>query len=326
MAYLVDNELGRDVLVIPVFFTGSDATRENIALIASEFSKLRVEGQGGMRLLLQVLPEPRATGTYNTMDLSPGDWDRLGGLTLEHGEGVAGHLGHINTSRQNWIGATVRDILHFPGIPDGYTDLPVSKHGARRTEPLAGYDGSHNLSTVVINPRSRVAGPGGTASSLGFDAILVACVLSVAGAAGGNVPVTPNRCVAGLCLSLTQYKFKLRDIRYRESAEGRRLLLIFDRGLVVAITRLEGRPCKWVEGDLHVSVRDDALVTSGCLEVPGDATGANVGIAIAPLAQGRDFLKLEGVCLWLQEDSPTGNIGGRFAQLIGRGRCVQQEV
>ncbi|MBJ7576080.1 hypothetical protein JHB91_12885 [Luteimonas sp. MC1828] len=167
MAYLVDNELGRDVLVIPVFFTGSDATRENIALIASEFSKLRVEGQGGMRLLLQVLPEPRATGTYNTMDLSPGDWDRLGGLTLEYGEGVAGHLGHTNTSRQNWIGATVRDILHFPGIPDGYTDLPGSKRGARRTEPLAGYDGSHNLSTVVINP--RVALPGQEARRLVLD-------------------------------------------------------------------------------------------------------------------------------------------------------------
>lgn len=189
MGYLVDYSVQRDALVIPVYFTGSAATPGNIQAIMREFSKLAVDPMANMRLVLQVLDKPGAPGTYNKLDISPGYWKSINGQPLQFGEGVDDNSGHINSSSAGWMKAVVHDILHFPGMPDGYKDLPGSVTGNRKSQILPGYTSKeimadragnnvtkkdadaarNNQTTVIIQPVSHVAGPGGTTSSLRFD-------------------------------------------------------------------------------------------------------------------------------------------------------------
>lgn len=130
----------RNILVIPVHFTGSAATPGNIARIKAGVDALKSEW-GTMRVVLQVLQSPGGAGT-NRMDLSPG----LDYRTFEKvGEGVielGGNSGHIDSSRANWIGATVHDIMHFAGAPDGYREVGGSREN-RRNEYLSGYSSNH---------------------------------------------------------------------------------------------------------------------------------------------------------------------------------------
>ncbi|WP_369941440.1 RHS repeat-associated core domain-containing protein [Xanthomonas medicagonis] len=112
----------KNILVVPVYFTGSAATPENIAAIKSKFDSIKSEF-GNMRPVLQVLSRPGGEGT-NTMNLSPG-YNKI--LFPAAGQGVyggsGGNFGHINSSQPDWHNAAVHDIFHFAGAPDGYRDV-----------------------------------------------------------------------------------------------------------------------------------------------------------------------------------------------------------
>ena len=182
----------KNILVIPVYFSGSGATPENINLIRARINS--VEAKGGMRTVLQVLSKPGGVGT-NVMDLSPRLDFNYGeyGEGLRWGEDVGGRHAHINSNSGNWIGAAAHDIYHFAGAPDGYRD--VGGNGANRMiKMLQGYSKADimadrsgnrllwrdveaikkNETTFRPPPRmvdraSMAAGAGGVASSLSFD-------------------------------------------------------------------------------------------------------------------------------------------------------------
>lgn len=128
----------KNILVVPVYFTGSAAKPGNIAAIKSKFGSINPVF-GNMRSVLQVLNQPGGMGT-NTMNLSPG-YNRS--LFPNAGEGVyggvGGNFGHINSSSPNWLGAAVHDIFHFAGAPDGYREVGGT-FGNRVTAYLSGFD------------------------------------------------------------------------------------------------------------------------------------------------------------------------------------------
>lgn len=128
----------KNILVVPVYFTGSAATAGNIAAIKSKFDSIKPEF-GNMRSVLQVLNQPGGKGT-NIMNLSPG-YNRSLFPTAGEGVygGVGGNFGHINSSSPSWLDATVHDIFHFAGAPDGYRDVGGT-FGNRTAAYLNGYD------------------------------------------------------------------------------------------------------------------------------------------------------------------------------------------
>lgn len=104
----------RDILVIPVHFTGSAATSANIAQIQTRVEAVAPDF-GGMRTVLQVLDAPGGVGT-NIMNLSPGfDFSSFPNAGEGVSGGIGGNFGHINSSSAGWIGAAAHDIFHFAG-------------------------------------------------------------------------------------------------------------------------------------------------------------------------------------------------------------------
>ncbi|MDV0438413.1 RHS repeat-associated core domain-containing protein [Xanthomonas sacchari] len=131
----------KNILVVPVYFTGSAATPENIAAIKNKFDSVK-SSFGNMRPVLQVLSRPNGAGT-NTMDLSPG-YNKA--LFPSAGEGIyggiGGNFGHINSSSPDWHNAAVHDIYHFAGAPEGYRDVG-GNFDDRKYEYLKGYNQSN---------------------------------------------------------------------------------------------------------------------------------------------------------------------------------------
>lgn len=131
----------RNILVVPVHFTGPGATPANIANIKRQFEAIRPEF-GNMRPVLQVLSQPGGAGT-NVLNLAPG-YDRR--LFPSAGEGVyggvGGSYGHINSSSGSWIKGAVHEIFHFAGAPDGYRDVGGNFEN-RESEYLKGYTQNH---------------------------------------------------------------------------------------------------------------------------------------------------------------------------------------
>ncbi|AUZ56290.1 hypothetical protein B1L07_15755 [Stenotrophomonas acidaminiphila] len=128
----------KNILVVPVYFTGSAATPGNIAAIKSKFDSVKSEF-GNMRSILQVLSQPGGAGT-NTMNLSP-SYNKSLFPTAGEGVygGVGGNFGHINSSSSDWVDAAAHDIFHFAGAPDGYRDVGGT-FGNRKSAYLDGYN------------------------------------------------------------------------------------------------------------------------------------------------------------------------------------------
>lgn len=127
------------VVVIPVHFSGSGATRESVGEIKRRVDSLKSEFSG-LRIVLQPLQAPGGIGT-NVMRLEEGrDYKSY----PRAGEGVdsfGGNKGYIDTGGLNWRGAAVHDILHFAGAPEGYADSG-SREG-RTSTYRPGYSQKH---------------------------------------------------------------------------------------------------------------------------------------------------------------------------------------
>lgn len=141
-----DGRIGYEVnqgsnIIIPVYFHGSGATPELIDQIVNRANKLVVQG-----INISVVKVDYLVGGVNVMHLAP----HSNNPNTQFGEGVVAvpgfeHLGpmaaHINSSREDVIGAAVHDILHFVYLQDGYIENPSSTFGNRGPSvgPRPGY-------------------------------------------------------------------------------------------------------------------------------------------------------------------------------------------
>lgn len=128
-----------NVLVIPVYFHGSAASSENVGRIKSKIDSLSSDW-GGMKVRLHVLNAQGGAGA-NSMDLSPGNDFRNYPLAGEGVNDFGGNAGHINSSKDGWIGAAAHDILHFAGAPEGYNSIGSREERSSTLKP--GYTDEH---------------------------------------------------------------------------------------------------------------------------------------------------------------------------------------
>lgn len=127
------------VLVIPVYFSGAGATPANIAAIGDRMKTIQPDW-GGMKVRLQVLQSPGGYGT-NRMSLAPVDDFRSYPNAGEGANDFGGNRAHINTSRSDWVGAAVHDLLHLAGAEEGYVES--GSRGGRTSTPKPGYTSDH---------------------------------------------------------------------------------------------------------------------------------------------------------------------------------------
>jgi hypothetical protein len=144
--WVVDKQTGQTTLVIPVHFTGSGATPENISAITKRDNELNTGGSG---VKIQVVSTDKPiNGVLNKMDMSPGKDTKNYGSAGEGVNKIGGNNGHINTDngQPNANNAAAHDDLHFAGITDKYKEGPPDKDGHRTSTPTPGYD-STNIMT-----------------------------------------------------------------------------------------------------------------------------------------------------------------------------------
>ena len=140
--WVVDKQTGQTTLVIPVHFTASGATKENISAITKRDNELNTGGSG---VTIQVVSTDKPiNGVLNKMDLSPGKDQKYAPV----GEGVnkmGGNEGHINTDNgnPNTTNAAAHDNLHFAGIQDQYKEGKQDANGQRTSTPTSGNDNSN---------------------------------------------------------------------------------------------------------------------------------------------------------------------------------------
>jgi RHS repeat-associated protein len=136
---------GTAILVIPVTFSGSDATDANVAAIVAKANSVTVLDPN---VSIQVIAtdEP-IKGKLNRLDFSPGLDTKLCGAPGECVNERGGNSGHINSSNADAVEAAKHDIFHFAGIRDRYKELDPDEQGRRRTEPMPGYTNSNAMSS-----------------------------------------------------------------------------------------------------------------------------------------------------------------------------------
>nr|WP_228756503.1 RHS repeat-associated core domain-containing protein [Stenotrophomonas maltophilia] len=128
-----------NVVVIPVYFKGAEATKENIQQIKARVDSISSEFSG-MKIRLQVLSSPSGAGT-NVMELGAGKNYKDFPLAGEGVDSRGGRRGYIDMSADNGIGAAAHDIIHFAGARDGYASNG-SREG-RTGSYLPGYSQQH---------------------------------------------------------------------------------------------------------------------------------------------------------------------------------------
>jgi RHS repeat-associated protein len=134
--WIRDKDTKRTTLMIPVHFTGSGATTENIIKILDREMTLDTGG----RDVHVISTDKPVNGVLNEMDLSPGyDFTNY----PDAGEGtdaLGGNKAHIKSDSSTSNDAAAHDILHFAGIKDQYVEGPRDASGNRTSEPTPGYD------------------------------------------------------------------------------------------------------------------------------------------------------------------------------------------
>jgi RHS repeat-associated protein len=136
--YVVNKDTGETTVVIPVHFTGANATPELIAAIINRAAQLDT---GDPKVKIQIVSTDKPIhGVLNTLDLSQG----LDFKNYWAGEGVdkiGGNKGHINTNGVGSGGAATHDSLHFAGIKDRYDEKTRDpKRGRTARTPQKGYE------------------------------------------------------------------------------------------------------------------------------------------------------------------------------------------
>ena len=151
--WVTDKQTGQVTLVIPVHFTGSSATPENVTAIVNRDNSLDTAGSS---VKIQVISTDKPmNGVLNTMDLSPGTDTKNYGPPGEGVNKLGGNTGHINTDNGQSNDAAAHDDLHFAGIKDQYKEGPRDANGNRTSSPTPGYDNSNIMTSrsgTKLNP------------------------------------------------------------------------------------------------------------------------------------------------------------------------------
>jgi RHS repeat-associated protein len=144
--WVVDKQTRQTKLVIPVHFTGSGATADNISKIVNRDNQLDT---GGSPVTIQVVSTDKPiNGVLNTMDVSPGyDFKAIPNAAGEGINKLGGNTGHINSDSADSNDATAHDNLHFAGIKDQYREGPRDANGNRTSTPAPGYDNSNIMTS-----------------------------------------------------------------------------------------------------------------------------------------------------------------------------------
>jgi len=135
--FVTNKDTGEKTIVIPIHFTGPNATPGLIAEITNRAAQLDT-GKSGVKI--QIVPTDKPIfGVLNTLELSQG----LDYKNYYAGEGVnkiGGNKGHINTNGVGSAGGGTHDSLHFAGFKDRYDEKTRDPKHGRRATPKKGYE------------------------------------------------------------------------------------------------------------------------------------------------------------------------------------------
>ncbi len=144
--WVEDKNTGQVTLVIPVEFTGQDASPANVTAIVNRDNTLTIANPS-LRISVISTSTP-INGVLNHMDFSPG-YDNASCKAA--GECVYPSLGsnhaHINSANGQSIDAAAHDVLHFPGIQDRYEEGKPDVQGNRTSTPTPGYTNSNIMTS-----------------------------------------------------------------------------------------------------------------------------------------------------------------------------------
>jgi RHS repeat-associated protein len=144
-AIWVKHANGTATLVIPVQFSGADATESNVQAIVSRTNGLTVlDPNVSIHVISTDTP---IKGKLNRLDFSAGSDTRICGGVGECVNRMGGNKGHINSANHDAIDAAAHDILHFAGVPDAYKEGPPDDRGRRTSEPLPGFTNSNIMAS-----------------------------------------------------------------------------------------------------------------------------------------------------------------------------------
>ncbi len=144
-AIWVTNPDGTETLIIPVKFSGSDATPANVSAIVAEANSKTILAPN---ISVQVIATDKPIhGVLNRMDYSPGHNTKMCGSVGECTNRLGGNKAHIDSSNQDSQKAGAHDIFHFAGIIDQYVEGPPDAQGNRTSTPTPGYTASNVMTS-----------------------------------------------------------------------------------------------------------------------------------------------------------------------------------
>ena len=152
-AVWINNANGTSTLLIPVKFTGQDATAANIAKIISRANGVTVADP---KLHIKVVQtNVPINGVMNTLEFKPAFNFQVCGAAGECTNKLGGNKAYINSANGQATDAAAHEVFHFAGITDRYREGPRDSLGNRTSTPTDGYDNSNIMSSragTVLRP------------------------------------------------------------------------------------------------------------------------------------------------------------------------------
>ena len=143
--WLTDSISGQVTLIIPVHFSGSGATADQVQAIVERDNSLDIGGSP-VKILVVATDKP-IDGVLNEMDFSPGYNSKCGSAGECVMDGLGGSHAHIDSRPDDSTSAAAHDILHFAGIKDQYTEGKRDANGNRTNKPKPGFNNSNIMTS-----------------------------------------------------------------------------------------------------------------------------------------------------------------------------------
>ena len=139
--YVENKDTGSKTLIIPVNFTGANATPGLISEVIERAAKLNT-GDSGVKIQVVATDKP-INGVLNNIDLSQGK-DYKNYWAGEGVNKVGGNKGHIDTNGVGQGGGIVHELMHMAGMKDRYKEKYNSDPKNRKAaKPQKGYEDSN---------------------------------------------------------------------------------------------------------------------------------------------------------------------------------------
>jgi len=142
---ITDQNTGVTTLVIPVQFSGQDASAANVGTIVNRANSISISNPN---MKIQVISTSAPVhGVLNKMDFSAGYNNKMCGSAGECVNNLGGDKAHINSANGQSTDAAVHDIFHFAGIDDQYQEGPRDAQGNRTSTPKPGYNNTNIMTS-----------------------------------------------------------------------------------------------------------------------------------------------------------------------------------